>query len=248
MLPILQIGPLALQTPGFILLAGLWFGLSLAERHVKRFKLTADLLYNMVFVALIFGVVGARLVYVARFPSAFFGNPRSLVSLNTGLLDPSGGIALGFIASLVYGQRKKIPFWQLLDALTPTFVVLIISSCLANLASGNGFGSPTNLPWAIELWGAKRHPSQVYETLAGLVIFMVLWPGRKTVKKLPPGAYFLLFISASSFARLYLEAYRGDSPVLSSGLRITQLLYWCLLAVGLFGLWSFREGHQTNQS
>jgi hypothetical protein len=50
MFPILQIGPLAIQVPGLIILAGLWLGLSLAERRAKKRESNPSVLYNLVFV------------------------------------------------------------------------------------------------------------------------------------------------------------------------------------------------------
>ena len=61
MLPILQIGPFALQTPGLILLIGAWAGLSLAERYAKRFQINPNQLYNLAFIGLIAGILGALL-------------------------------------------------------------------------------------------------------------------------------------------------------------------------------------------
>ena len=63
MLPILQIGPLAIQTPGLILLGGLWLGLSLSERHARRYKVDPGVLYNLVFLLLIVGILGADILF-----------------------------------------------------------------------------------------------------------------------------------------------------------------------------------------
>ena len=52
MFPIIQIGPLSLPAPGLILLAGIWIGLTVAERFAPRFKANSNQLYNLVFVVL----------------------------------------------------------------------------------------------------------------------------------------------------------------------------------------------------
>ena len=111
MLPILNIGPLAIQLPGLVILIGLWLGLSLAERYAARFDVKSNLLYNLVFVVLIAGIIGARLAYVIRYPQAFAGNLFSALSFNLSLLDPWAGLGLGLIAGLIYGQRKKMALW-----------------------------------------------------------------------------------------------------------------------------------------
>ncbi len=238
MLPILQLGPLALQTPGLILLLGFWLSLNLAEKHAPRHKIPAELLYNLAFTALFAGIVGARMAYVARYASAFVASPASLISLNPGLLDPFGGVAVGLLAALIYGQRKKLSLWPALDALTPVLMGMTVAVALANLASGNGFGTETDLPWGLTLWGAKRHPAQIYETLGALMILILLWPRRGALaRRLSiPGNLFLLFLTLTAAARLFLEAFRGDSATLPNGWRIAQILAWIVLAGGLWGL------------
>ena len=233
MLPILQVGPLAIQTPGLILLAGVWIGLSVAERHSKRYKVNPETLYNLVFTMLVAGLLGARLAYAARFPTAFFENPVSLISINPGLLDPTGGLVIALIAGVIYGQRKNMPVWPTLDAITPVVAVMLIAIPLSNLASGHAFGSPTQLPWAIELWGATRHPVQIYAALAAGLVLWLLWPSRQA-KKQVSGWIFLQFIVLSAGLAIFLEAFRGDSVILAFGLRNAQLAAWIILAIGIY--------------
>ncbi len=241
MLPILQIGPLAIQIPGLLLILGLWLGLTLAERHSYRFHISADFLYNLFFVALLGGLFGARLSYAARFPSAFAASPLSLLSLNPGLFDPLAGAAIGCLAAGIYGQRKGQPFWPVLDALTPLLAVTMVAAAAANLASGNGFGAPAGLPWSIEMWEARRHPSQLYEIAAAGFILVWFWPGRVQQGRVPAGAYFVQFLAATALARLFLEAFRGDSIAVLFGLRSMQLLSWGILAICLLILWQRRN-------
>lgn len=236
MLPILQIGPLAVQTPGLILLAGLWLGLTLAERFAGQRNLHPNYLYNLVFSALAAGLVGARLTYALRYPQAFLQNPASLLTLNPGLLDLWGGITAGLATALFYGQRKKLQLLPTLDALTPALAIFNLALGLANLASGRGFGAPADLPWAIVLWGARRHPSQIYESLAAGLVLGLLWPGWRYIRLLRPGVLFLTFLALSATARLFLETFRGDSLLVFGGLRSAQLFAWLILAAALWGL------------
>jgi phosphatidylglycerol:prolipoprotein diacylglycerol transferase len=99
---------------------------------------------------------------------------------------------------------------------------------MANILSGDAFGSPTNVPWAIYLWDENRHPSQIYETLAALVIFVVEW-------KRPPGhpgagINFLLVVALSAAARVFLEAFRGDSLIWPGGFRAAQVVGLVVMA------------------
>ncbi len=187
MLPILNVGPLALQFPGLVLLLGIWLGLSLSERYAARFQSQANILYNLALGSLLGALIGARLVYAVRFSEIFLADPASLISLNPGLLDASGAVAGGLLFALVYGQRNHLSFWHTLDALTPALAVFAIAWHLANLASGSGFGAPSQLPWSIDLWGAARHPVQIYEALAAGLILLLLWPGKANPAVNQPG-------------------------------------------------------------
>jgi prolipoprotein diacylglyceryl transferase len=233
MFPTLQLGPLALQVPGLVLLAGLWLGLTLSERRAKRHGENPGYLYNLVFIALIAGVIGARLSYAITYPSAFAANPLSLLSINPGLFDPFAGILIGVSAAVIYLYRKQLPLWSTLDALTPLFAVLAIAQGIAHFAAGSAFGSPTDLPWGIHLWGAIRHPTQIYEILlATITLLAVLLIDRFPLGQIP-GFTFLSFIALSAASRLFIEAFRGDSTLIGSGFRSAQVMSWLVLAACL---------------
>ena len=240
MFPIIQIGPLALQAPGLLLLISLWIGITLAEKSAKSNQLSAESLSNLILVALISGIIGARLIYVARFPSAFLSSPLSLFSLNPGLLDVDGGVFFAILGAFIYGQRKKMLFWNTLDALVPFLGMLAIGLATANLASGNAFGKETSLPWGIELWGAKRHPTQIYTLLAALLTLNLLWSPQRDAKS-PAGTAgrgFLIFIAVTAGYTLFFEAFRGDSTLTFGGIRSTQVVAWGVMAVAF---WAFER-------
>jgi phosphatidylglycerol---prolipoprotein diacylglyceryl transferase len=176
-------------------------------------------------------LLGGRLIYVLANYSAFIESPLSIFSLNLDLFDPVAALAVATISGSVYGSRHKLPLWPALDALTPLFASIAIGISLSHLAAGTAFGSPTDLPWGIELWNATRHPTQVYELIAALFIFGLIW-FRKSDSR--PGLEFLLFAALTTGSRLILEAFRGDSILIFGGLRLAQLIAWVLLAIALW--------------
>ena len=247
MFPVLQIGPLAIQTPGLILIAGIWIGLNLAERQAARYGLNAELLDNLVLISLVSSILGARIGYVIQYPSIFFESPLSILSFNPGLLDPWTGLAFAAFAAFIYGQRKQMVVWPTLDALAPGIAVAAIALGFSHLASGAAFGMPTDLPWAISLWGAKRHPSQIYEILAAGIILILFWPEKGLVFKRiskKPGVYFLSIVAVSAFTRLFLEAFRGDSRLILAGIRQPQVMAWLILATTFFALGRIMRNNQ----
>jgi len=227
MLPVLQIGPAAVQLSGLLLLAGVWIGSLLAERQARRLGLPGDGVERLILVALVSGVVAARLGYAASYPEVYLRRPVGLLALTPFTLAPDVGIAAGLIASWVYGQRKRLPLWPTLDALAPGFAAFAVCLALAHLASGEAFGAPADVPWAIELWGARRHPTQAYELLASAAILLLLLrlePGQTL-----PGFAFGVFLGLTAGARLVIEAWRGDSVVWFESLRAAQLVSLAIL-------------------
>jgi phosphatidylglycerol---prolipoprotein diacylglyceryl transferase len=233
MLPILQIGPLAIQTPGLILLFGLWTGLYLSEKYAVKKDVDPGILYHLVFWTLISALIGARLGYIIEYPQAFIANPLSIISINPTLFNWWAGAACALIFLLWYGQRQNLDFWLTLDLLTPAFATLSLFIGVAHLASGSAFGSEANIPWAIELWGKRRHPTQIYEILSAAVILGFVFGLINSKKPLSKGALFLAYLVLTSASKLFVEAFRGDSQMLGQ-YRLAQLGAWLCLAVSLW--------------
>jgi prolipoprotein diacylglyceryltransferase len=243
MLPYINIFGAAIAFSPLIILIGIWLGTSLAEKHAPKHNLSPEVLYNLIFIGLVAFVLGGRLGYAAQNPSAFAEDPLSLFSRNFGLFEPISGAVVGLIAVVIYGQRKQLDLWQTLDALTPALAVFMIAIPLANLASGNAFGAPSSLPWAIRLWGEFRHPVQIYEIIGAAVILWAIFPGiHKPTRK---GMNFLTFTACTALARLFFEGFRGSSPVTILGLRTAQLAAWAILALALWQIYQIRRTQQT---
>ncbi|MCP4141123.1 MAG: prolipoprotein diacylglyceryl transferase [Chloroflexi bacterium] len=240
MFPIIRLGPLSLQAPGLMLLLSLWIGITLTEKSAKAYKVLAEKLSNLILIALVAGILGARIAYIAQFPQAFAGNLLSILSLNPGLLDITGGVAAAIIGALIYGQKKEMEFWKTLDALIPFFGMLAIGLATSNLSSGNAFGTETDLPWGINLWGMKRHPTQIYTMLAALLTLNLLWPPKQNTDP-QAGTSFLTFIAFTAIYTLFLETFRGDSTLIFGGIRSMQLIALIVLALSFYFLDKVKE-------
>lgn len=214
-------------------LVAVWLGLALAERRSERHGISKDALNNLVYYSLFGYILGGRLLYALSNFAVFAQSPLSIFSLNLDLFDPLGAMATAFLVGLVYGSRQKLPLWSTFDALTPLFTTLAIGLSLSHLAAGTAFGSPTNAPWGIELWNARRHPTQVYELIAALLIFGWVWSRKADAH---PGMLFPTFAAATSAARLFLEAFRGDSTLIWGGLRLAQIIAWIVLAAAMVAI------------
>jgi prolipoprotein diacylglyceryltransferase len=138
------------------------------------------------------------------------------------------------VGGVIYGARSKLPLWPTLDALTPGIAAVAVALGFSHLASGDAYGMPASIPWAIDLWGELRHPSQVYEIAAAAAILgIVLWAQRR----LPYAGFgFLLWVGLTSLARLFLEAFRGDSSVLFGWARSAQVISLAVLLAAMAAL------------
>jgi phosphatidylglycerol:prolipoprotein diacylglycerol transferase len=246
MLPILQIGPLAVQLPGLILLAGLWVCTWIIEREANGVNLRGDLIVNMVFYGLLAGIIGARLGYALRFVDIYIDDPLALFSLNPQTLSLLEGVLTAVVVALAYGQRKGLSLLPTLDPLAPGVACFGIFLGLAHLASGDAFGAPTQVPWAVHLWGAQRHPSQVYEILMATVILLAVL----RVRRLAPfaGFNFFFWLSLSAGGRLFLEAFRGDSVILFQALRRAQIWSLALLLASMAALYFLGRRERSGET
>lgn len=241
MFPLLRLGPFLIQMPLLALLVGLWIGMSLVEREAKRSSLDSSVISNIILYSLLGGLIGARLGYALEFPSLYLSNPLSLLSLSPTTLSPSFGFFVGLIVFLIFIQRKELSLRPTLDSIAPGLALFMAFVGLAHILSGDAYGAPANVPWAIRLWNDYRHPSQFYETLIALTVFTVAL-GRFP-KPEGAGLNFLLVVVLSSASRLFLESFRGDSVFLPGGFREAQLFALGVMGVGFYWIrrWMYLE-------
>jgi phosphatidylglycerol:prolipoprotein diacylglycerol transferase len=223
-----------------LLLGAIWLGLNLSERRLKA-PLSPEVLSNLVFSGMLGYLLGGRVFYAVEHFSQVMQSPLSLFSIS-GMFSLKGAMLTLVFTLLIYLQRHDLPLWPTLDALTPLLACALIGLSLANLASGDGFGKESNLPWAWELWGARRHPTQVYEFIASLATLGVILRLRPAA----PGVLFLRFLALTCGWALFLFAFRGDSHLLPGGVRLEQVIAWLGLALSLWGLDRFQRLEVTH--
>ena len=102
------------------------------------------------------------------------------------LISPQGGTfswTVSFLNTLplLAGHiwKKKLPRLPFIDALACGVALFLPFYSLGNLAAGDAFGLPTNLPWGITLWEANRQLTQIYLFLATLILLGVLCRRRR---------------------------------------------------------------------
>jgi phosphatidylglycerol:prolipoprotein diacylglycerol transferase len=216
-----------------LIILAAWIGLTLSERRASRHHVNLDSLSNLLLVSTVSFIVGGRLIYVLENLSIFMQSAASIFSLNIALFDQWGALLIAFITAFVYGRRVHLPLWHSLDALTPLFATVAIGIGFSHLASGAAFGKETAVPWAIDQWGALRHPTQIYEIIASILILVLILIQKTTAQ---PGYEFMLFVAFTAASQLVIEGFRGDSTLILGSFRLEQIAAWLILLAVLIGL------------
>ncbi len=240
MLPVLNLFGLALPLPPLTIIGAVWLALDVYSREAERAygQEKGASTWNSAFYGLIGALIGARLLFVVRNFPAYQNAPLDVFARSVDSLDWIGGL-LGFL--LVMGVllwRQDMLNRQTLDIFAPALALFVAGIALANFFSGNAYGTETTLPWAIDLWGAERHPAQMYEVFAILGLFAYLWQTR--LRDREPGQLFFMAVAGYASIRLILEAFRADSWVMLGGLRGAQVVSLLAILVVLL-LWQSRD-------
>lgn len=176
----------------------------------------------------VWSIVGARLLYVLTNPGEVH-SVLDVVALWRGGLVAYGGMIGGFLASVFLCRRRSVPLLRWGDAAAPSIALGTALTRVGCLLFGCDFGSRTQLPWALRFpsgspawiahrlrlglpadaaWSYPVHPTQLYELLAGLLIFAVLLYVRKA--RTFPGAVFAAWVMGYGILRPIIEIFRDD--------------------------------------
>jgi phosphatidylglycerol:prolipoprotein diacylglycerol transferase len=220
--PTISIGPLVLPTAGLVYIFGAWTVLSVIERCARRLALDAELTYALATTALASGFAGARLTFVLLHWSAYRENLSGILWPLTSGFNLWGGLLIGLIAAFFYGRAKRFPPARTMDALAPGIIFGFMVISLADFLAGPGYGLTTDLPWGIDVYGIRRHPVQLYELFFGVVALLGWLHGSKRMPGLD-GTLFLMSTSIYSGGRLFVDAFRANTPLTEGGYHIIQL-------------------------
>lgn len=238
MLPVLQIGPLALPTyPLALILAG-WVALSVAGRAAKRLGLDPDHVYNAGLYGFIAAVVGGRLAHVAVYWSAYRSQPLEIFGFNTTAFLLWPAILTGLAVAGLYVYRRRLPLLAMLDAFAPGLLVGLAIAATGAFLAGRNPGAASNLPWAVEQWGLRRHPVQLYEAAGLLAVAGLVW--SMIARGARPGAPFLCALVGWGLVTWFAEAFRAPemAATIGGGLRLMQVVGLAVALAALLGFWS----------
>ncbi len=234
MLPEISIGPLDLQTFGICFaLAFVGSGVTMSRR-LRELGKPHDWVYEMVFAALIGGLVGARLDFLVQNWDQVSDDLLGNIFSGSGLVF-FGGLVGGAIGVLLWARWRGWLGWQLCDAVVIPLIVGYAVGRIGCQLSGDGdYGVASDLPWAMAYPDGtvptteEVHPTPVYETVTMGIGALVLWQLRD---RFPGGVVFGLYLMLVGGERFLVELIRRNDSVVA-GLTQPQLISLALFAIG----------------
>ncbi len=249
---LLHIGSFNLPTYGFMAAMGLIFGLLLIVKLGREQGLDTDKLWNLGIIAILSGIVGAKLLYFITDSDAR-QHLWSLATLQAGGVW-SGGVVLALIMCTWYMRVNRLPVLRTCDVFAPGIALGHAFGRVGCFAAGCCYGKETHVPWAVTFHnplaneivgtplGIPLHPTQLYEMVLELCncLFLVWLIRRKKFEGEIIGTYMIIY----GVGRYFIEFFRNDpgrgsnflgfmsgTQVIAIGLVIFGTLLWMRRAV-----------------
>jgi phosphatidylglycerol---prolipoprotein diacylglyceryl transferase len=162
---------------GVMLLIAFFVGVMLAKKRAPRFGLEPQDVYDAAFWALILGVIGARVVFIAQEWPYYSTHPKELYSWQFEGLTSFGAIIFGFFGFYIWARKKHKSFVRILDCMAAPFLIAHAIGRVGCLLNGCCYGGVCDLPWAIHVNGINDHlfhPAQIYDSLMNIAAFGIL--------------------------------------------------------------------------
>ena len=253
-----HLGPLNVTGYGLMLMVGFLVGGWLMDRDLRERGLRHEYAADMTVAAVIGGVIGAKLWYVIQTGqlSSFF---------TRGGLVWYGGFLGGVATVLLNGWRLKVPMRWTMELTAPALAAAYALGRVGCFLVGDDYGMPTSLPWGVTfpqgippttagslarefhvaVPGVSPetlvavHPTQVYETLAMTVVFMVLWKLRR--HRNGTGWLFGIYLMLAGTERFLVEFVRAKEDRILGPISAAQLTAVAIVVVGLLLVARFKN-------
>jgi phosphatidylglycerol:prolipoprotein diacylglycerol transferase len=240
MKPEINLLGISIKTFGVIFALGFLACGGLVARRLREFDKPVDWAYEIVFAALIGGVVGARGYYLIENYSQVKHDLIGSIFSGSGLVWYGGAIG-GAIGVLAWMRRRNAIELRMFDICATALTLGYAIGRIGCQVSGDGdYGIRSSLPWAMGYphgtvptpSGVTVQPTPIYETVAMCLLTYLLWRLRDRVR---PGVVFALYLVLSGLERFLVEFVRRNNEVLA-GLTAPQLESIALLTIGLVWL------------
>ena len=191
-----KIGSINIYWYGFLITTAIILGFLISLKLAQKYKIKKDVILDLYFWLIIFGIIGARLYHVACEWSYYSSHLIDIVKPWRGGLGIYGAIAAGLIVIWLYSKKiqafkhssiqatQRDKLWLLLDVLSPALILGLAIGRWGNFFNQELFGPACNYFWCIPIDLANRplnlatqthfHPTFLYESLACFLILITL--------------------------------------------------------------------------
>lgn len=263
---IFHLGPLSIRWYGLLFASAFLAGYIVFTRFLATDRLRSEMMDQLLIYIAVGTVIGARLGHCFFYePEYFLKNPIEILKIWKGGL-ASHGAAIGILLALwLYVRKYKLSFLWMIDRIV---IVVALGGAfirLGNLFNSEIYGLPTDLPWGFKFVRDKlydpntgalletvaRHPTQLYEALSYILIFVILFTFyRKRYTKVRDGFIFGIFMIMLFTARFLIEFVKNDQVAFEAGMKFNmgQLLSLPFILAGVvIILWTRYRPRYFNQ-
>lgn len=240
MQPEIDVLGIPIKTFGVMFAFGFLAAGAVILRRLKELGKPVDWAYEIVFAALLGGLVGSRLYYLFQHTDQFSDDPLGSLFGGTGLVW-YGGVIGGALGVILWARRRGMFNLGLLDLCAAPLALGYAIGRVGCQISGDGdYGKESDLPWAMGYPngtvptdpGVEVHPTPIYETLSMGLVAWLLWRYRDRVR---PGILFAWYLVASGLERFLVEFVRRNEET-ALGLTTPQLESVAIFAAGVVWL------------
>lgn len=240
----LDFGVIQIYWYSILIFLGITFGCAVVYREAKKYKVNEDYLINLLFYGLIFGLLGARIYYVAFNLDYYLKYPIEIFEIWNGGLAIHGGIIAGLLWIIIYTKKYKVPTLKMLDFITPGLILGQAIGRWGNFFNQEAHGALTTLGElkkagvpdfiidGMKIDGAYYQPTFLYESIWNITGFLAIMIIKK-YKYLKKGQITGFYMMWYSLGRFFIEGYRTDSLMLG-GMKVAQLVSILMFVIGLF--------------
>jgi phosphatidylglycerol:prolipoprotein diacylglycerol transferase len=257
----IDLGFIEIRWYSLLFLLGFIMGYYILSKVFKKEGLSIELLDKLTFYVVISTIIGARLGHCIFYePEIYLKHPLKMILPFEGTIGKnfhftgyqglaSHGGAIGILIGLyIYARKVKQPYLWVLDRIGIVTALAGASIRIGNLFNSEIYGHATNLPWGFRfmregLYGTPaelivpKHPTQLYEALCYLIIFVILISVYyKKYPDLKPGLLIGLFFILVFGTRFFIEFLKENQVDFESHmfLNMGQILSIPFIASGIY--------------
>jgi len=212
---------------GLMLAIAVAVGTLMLVGDARRNNIKSDIIFDLVFWAVIGGIIGARLFYIVLNYAYFAAHPDEIIMIQNGGLAWQGGLILGSIMTVVFIKARKLSVSKMLDLLVPYLALGQSIGRIGCFLNGCCFGREVSWGIYFPIHDATLHPTQLYLSGGYFIIFILLKRYQKFSEI--PGLVFVSYLILASSLRFGVEFFRADHEILLLGLSIYQFICFGVL-------------------